>query len=100
VTLELESGAVRSLVAERCGADAPIIVTAGPMDGDRCGAMLHDNSGTLVRRLIPLPPSNGEVAVSPSGSEVRWQVTADILPPGGGAILRVNCRPFTPAEGP
>jgi murein DD-endopeptidase MepM/ murein hydrolase activator NlpD len=98
VTLELESGAVRSLVAERCGADAPIIVTGRPMDGDRCGAMLHDNAGALVRRLIPVRPPDGDVAVSPSGSEVRWQVGAEILPPDGG-ILRVTCRPYAPAEG-
>jgi hypothetical protein len=97
VALELVSGVVRSLAAERCGADGAVTVTAKPLALDRCTAALHDRDGARVRRLSPLATPDTELGAPAGEDGIRWRIGADDLP--AGATVRVTCRPPGAGEG-
>ena len=84
VRLEAESGAVTSLVAERCAVDGPVRVTARPAEGRTCTAELYHASGTLVRQLTPQASTAGRAA-----GDMRWEIAAQEMRPD--LVVRLSC---------
>lgn len=92
IALQSDGTGHRSLVAERCGADASIAVVVRPVADHRCTAdLVHQDD---VRRLIPAPASRD---TDDSAMHVtRWLIEADGLHPG--ATVRVACHPASLPE--
>ena len=91
VTIEVEAGGVRSLLAERCTAVGSLTVTAVPAEEHRCGAAVHDAAGQHLLRLIPVLAGVGN-----STGETRWTVPAEVV--RAGITVRLTCAPVATAE--
>jgi hypothetical protein len=86
--LEADPTVVRSLVAERCGADAPVTIVATATGEVRCSADLVGRTGS--RRLtVALAPAGSTPAEQEGRPALRWTVEAKELQPG--TVVRVTC---------